>query len=372
MTTGTPRPRPSRVKRETEQASTPKKHGAQTRLVYSNIKPVAVDLGEQHERRFRQFMIVFCLLTFVLGALIPWIKLPEPPREAVQKLPPHLAKVIIKKREAKLPKPPEKPLAKVIEPEPIVEKKAPEPIAKPEPKPPKPEPKPVVEKKPPKPVVKKPETKKPPKKKPTVAQAREKAASSGVFAAQDVLADMRKTLARNQPGAQPRQLSTGGKRAVQTQNSALSAKAGRTSGGPGKQVMMRMSAPEADLKKSDAVVTSAVQVESPAVRAAAAASSKKSKTRNEAAIRKTFDQHKGAIDALYRRALRRDPGLQGRVLVEVVIEPSGKISDCRIIDSELQNPALEARLVARIRLINFSAQKVRQQKVQYAFEFVPS
>lgn len=379
MTTGSPHPRGPRGQADrkpaAQQSEALRKRSTQAHSVQSHLRPVADDLAEQHERRFRQLMTLFFVLTLILGALIPWIKLPEPPREAVQKLPPHLAKVIIKKREPKSepksePKPVEKPLAKVIEAEPPKpepkEAAKPKPEPKPEPKPkPAPKPEPKVEKKPP---VKKPDA----KVQPTVAQAREKAASSGVFAAQDVLADMRKTLNRSQVGAKPRPLSTNGQRAAQSEDAALSARASRTSGGPQTPVMMRMSAPESDLKKSDAVVESVAQVEAPVVQAAAAASSKRPNSRNEAAIRKTFDQHKGAIDALYRRALRRDPGLQGKVLVEVVIEPSGAISDCRIIESELKNPALEARLVARIRLINFSAQNVRQQKVQYAFEFVPS
>lgn len=337
-----------------------KKNAASNPVAYSMPPLLFEDLADQHERRFRQLMILFLILAFVAGALIPLVNMPEPPPDEVQKLPPHLAKVIIKKRP---PKPPPKPLAKVIEAEvPKAEKKVPEP----KPEKVKPKPKPKAESKP------KPVVKKKPEPKPTVADARKKAASTGIFAAQDALAGMRKTLGRTQQKtASTRPLTTAGKQAVNTGGAALQAQAAKTSGGPRGPVMMRMSAPSQNLEKSD-VVVAAQSVDIPEVQAAKAASSTKSQLRSEAAIRKVFDQHKGAIDSLYRRALRRDPGLQGRVVVEVVIEPAGSISQSRIIESQLQNKALEARLLARIRLINFGEQPVAQQTVQYAFEFVPN
>ena len=89
-------------------------------------------------------------------------------------------------------------------------------------------------------------------------------------------------------------------------------------------------------------------------------------------IRRIFDQNKGAIDSLYRRALRKDPTLEGRVTVEVLIDPSGAVSECKIIESELEDEKLEKRLVTRISLIQFGEKRVQPQRVQYSFDFVPS
>ena len=44
-----------------------------------------------------------------------------------------------------------------------------------------------------------------------------------------------------------------------------------------------------------------------------------------------FDQNKGAIFALYNRALRRDSSLQGKIVLELTISPIGRrdrLSDC--------------------------------------------
>ena len=66
-----------------------------------------------------------------------------------------------------------------------------------------------------------------------------------------------------------------------------------------------------------------------------------------------FDRNKGALYALYGRALRDQPELQGKLVIEFKIEPSGEISSCRVVSSELNDPELEKKIVARVRLIRF-------------------
>lgn len=89
-------------------------------------------------------------------------------------------------------------------------------------------------------------------------------------------------------------------------------------------------------------------------------------------VRLVFDRNKGAIYALYNRALRDDPSLQGKVVVELKIEPSGAVSGCRIVSSELHAADLEAKLVARIKLFDFGAKDVDQMVVTYPVDFLPS
>ena len=51
-----------------------------------------------------------------------------------------------------------------------------------------------------------------------------------------------------------------------------------------------------------------------------------------------FDRNRSAIYALYSRALRDNPALQGKVVLEVTIAPSGDVTDVRLVSSELGDP----------------------------------
>ena len=53
-------------------------------------------------------------------------------------------------------------------------------------------------------------------------------------------------------------------------------------------------------------------------------------------VRLVFERNKGSIYAIYNRALREDPALQGKVVVELRIAPSGEVMDCRIVSTELK------------------------------------
>lgn len=73
----------------------------------------------------------------------------------------------------------------------------------------------------------------------------------------------------------------------------------------------------------------------------------------DSGVELSFDRNKGAIYALYGRALRDDPQLKGRIVFEITIGTGGEVSSCRIKSSELGNPDLEAKLVERIKLFRF-------------------
>jgi TonB family protein len=89
-------------------------------------------------------------------------------------------------------------------------------------------------------------------------------------------------------------------------------------------------------------------------------------------IKLVFERHKGAIYAIYNRALRDDPSLQGKVVLELKIAPSGAVVDCRIVSSELNAKELEAKLLARIRQFDFGAKEVDQMVVSWPVDFLPS
>jgi TonB family protein len=89
-------------------------------------------------------------------------------------------------------------------------------------------------------------------------------------------------------------------------------------------------------------------------------------------IKLVFERNKGAIYAIYNRALREDPALQGKVVVELKISPAGSVIEARVVSSELHTPELEAKLLARIRQFDFGAKEVDQMNVTWPVDFLPS
>ena len=89
-------------------------------------------------------------------------------------------------------------------------------------------------------------------------------------------------------------------------------------------------------------------------------------------VRLVFERNKGSIYAIYNRALRDEPGLQGKVVLKLTIAPSGGVTDLRIISSELKMPDVEQKLLARIRTFDFGAKDVNEMVVNYPLDFLPS
>lgn len=89
-------------------------------------------------------------------------------------------------------------------------------------------------------------------------------------------------------------------------------------------------------------------------------------------IRLVFERNKGAIYALYNRALREDPTLQGKIVLELRIAPSGAITELRLVSSELKAADLEGKLLARIRQFDFGAKDVEVMTVTWPVDFLPS
>jgi protein TonB len=89
-------------------------------------------------------------------------------------------------------------------------------------------------------------------------------------------------------------------------------------------------------------------------------------------VRLVFERNKGSIYAIYNRALRDEPGLQGKVVLKLTIAPSGGITDLRIVSSELKMTDVEQKLLARIRTFDFGAKDVNEMVVNYPLDFLPS
>jgi hypothetical protein len=94
--------------------------------------------------------------------------------------------------------------------------------------------------------------------------------------------------------------------------------------------------------------------------------------RSREEIEMVFDQNKGALYALYNRALRENPTLQGKLVLRLTIQPNGVVSACSVISSELHDADFEARLVERVKMFRFSAKDVPPITTTKPIDFFPS
>ena len=85
-----------------------------------------------------------------------------------------------------------------------------------------------------------------------------------------------------------------------------------------------------------------------------------------------MDLNKSKLHSLYRRARRHNPGLKGKIVLEITILASGKVSVVTIKSSELNDPALESRLIARVKQFDFGVQNLKTVTVTFPVEFLPS
>jgi TonB family protein len=94
--------------------------------------------------------------------------------------------------------------------------------------------------------------------------------------------------------------------------------------------------------------------------------------RSQEEIELVFDRNKGAIYALYSRAMRDRADLQGKLVLQLTIAPSGEVTDCRVLSSELADDDLERKIVARVRLFRFEARDVEAITARKTIEFFPN
>ncbi|MEP3167379.1 MAG: AgmX/PglI C-terminal domain-containing protein [Marinobacter sp.] len=310
--------------------------------------PWGAEKGER--RRFLLALMVMLAVFLPPALLIPTVNLPEPERSEAQEIPPQLARLVEK------PEPPE-PVA-IPEPEPEPEPEPVEPEAA-EPEAPAPS---VAE------TVKKTTPPEPDRPKPsqTVEQARETASRSGLLAMKDQLASMRapeekqvETLSANvDTGGSP---DSGDLFAGNADREAALA----GSGGVGREL-----APEAEVAVAGHEVREVEVAQEVAPEPAPAPDSGPGE-RAMSNIRQVFDAQKTALYSLYRRELRQDPTLEGKVMLELVIVPDGSVSRCEVVSSELDNDNLEQRIATRVRLFNFGQDDVEARTVRFPIDFLP-
>jgi TonB family protein len=310
----------------------------------------------QDQRRFRAILGLMLFALVLVGGIVPLIDLPEQDRKEAEKIPPQLARFI---KEKPTPPPP------VIAPKPELKPEVkPEPATKPVVDVPKvqpiPKPKPVVVP----PPVKPPESALTQDAK-AIQNAREVARNSGILAMQSELSSMQAELNLSALTANSSSSSAQRKAA-----SAQSVDKNAVTQGSGALVAQSVATTNTSALKGSADATLTETADEAALAAAEAARAA-SRQRDPAGIQRVMAGLKRAFFALYNRALRNDPFLEGALVLEIVIQPDGSVSSCKIVSSELNNPALEKKIIQRMKLAKFDAENVVPITQQVPLNFTP-
>jgi outer membrane biosynthesis protein TonB len=199
-----------------------------------------------------------------------------------------------------------------------------------------------------------------------VEQARKVAVVSGLLAFQDDLSDMRDSVDVN--SLNQTQLRRGQSSAATTERSIVTSGLPANSGGIDTRALSRDAGGPALSGRETTRVQSTIASKGENT---SKGQSEKSGGRSDESIRRVMDDNKGAMFAIYNRALRTDPLLHGRLVFEMVIDPSGSIAQLTLVSSELSDPAVTNKILSRIRLINFGAEAVNSTRVNYSLDFLP-
>src|SRR6202047_1253683 len=271
--------------------------------------------------RFRKILRVMLILFLVLGILFPL--LPSPQRSAAEtEVPERLARVMIEEN----PKPPPPP--------PVVKE----------------QPKPKVE------VEKKPVPVLPPVDRKQLAHEK---AQKSLDRVKDELADLREQMDLT-PLSQTKNLSGAVGADSHAERSMITSKVGAGSGGITSSNSSRgFGTGAGSLTGHDTTaVTSSIARSGIDSRGPTRTGTSGKAARSRGEIERLFDRNKGAIYGLYNRALRERAELQGKLVLEFTIAPSGEVTMCRVVSSELNDQDLENKICSRVKLFRFDAKDV--------------
>ena len=274
----------------------------------------------EEDRRFHRILLQTLVICLVAGGITPYIRIPPLDSDLAEEFPPRRVRLLAEQAEP-VPQPTPRPTPVVPE-APVVTAPA------------------------------KPQTV--PKQQPVapVVTARQKAASSGVLAMSDVLAELQ--------GTTPRTGSSSGKenvpvevRTAPPQPSVLTANVTRGSRGIEAGVAHQSVLGAGGLPdREDSRQGTGSRAGKAAARGRVSAP-RSGMERSEEAIQEVLDRHKGGMYTLYNRELREDDSLQGKLVMSITIAPTGKVTRCIILSSELGAAALEQQLIALIKRIDF-------------------
>ena len=290
--------------------------------------------NDHDQKRFRKILLIVLLFSMTLGVLIPMWDIPIPDRVEVVEIPERLAQLMI----PKAPPPPPKVQKKVEEKLPDKEK---------------------AKKKDDKPV-------------PEVAKkARKKAERAGLMAFKDDFAD----LIDDTPiklGASAK-ISGKGSKAKKTTRSLVTSNVGTSSAGINTASLSRNTGGSGESiggvefsRVQSSIGTDFDGEESPL-------SSGPGPSRTDEEIQIVFDKYKAALYRIYNRELRKNPTLQGKMVLRLTIEPDGTVSASKVDSSDMDSPDLDKKIAARVKKFNFGAKEgVPSITILYPIDFLPA
>ena len=293
------------------------------------------EMSREQDDRFKKLVKQFLIAVVAFGVVMPFMPLPEADPNVVEEVPQRFARLLIDK-----PKPPPPP---VVKPKPQEVVKQPEKVVQ------KPKPEPVVEQR--------------------QVKARENAAKAGLLPFAEQLADLRDSSSiSNVVGDQRLNKAAGA--AAKVERSVIAAKAGKGSGGINTAALSRDTG-GGDLQGRDttrvASPVAGIGADGPSVVKGGGAPS-----RSREEIELVFEKNKGAIFALYNRALRQDPGLQGKLVLKLTIAANGTVTECEVVSSELGDADLERKLVQRVKMFRFQDKDVATVTTTKPIDFFPA
>ena len=286
---------------------------------------LAWEVDPEDQRRLRRLLLIGLCLVFILGLVMPFINLPKRATSA-EEVPPRLARLMQQER----PKPPPP------KPPPKVEKPKLEPV---------PQPKPV--------------------------DTRKKMENTAAMRAiKDELADLRDQVDTSK--LRNRQLSASVDKDARSERSLITSKVGSGSAGIVTANSSRGFGSGAGALSDHNTVGVSSHIASDAAQNRATRIGNSGKAaRSQEEIELVFDRNKGAIYALYTRAMRERADLQGKMVLQLTISPAGEVTDCVMLSSELNDPDLEHKIIARVKLFRFEAKDVEAITARKTIEFFP-
>ena len=293
------------------------------------------DQDQEQERRFRRLWSSLLVAGVVLGVIFALVRPPERSVQSQQVIPPRLARIVI---ERELPPPPPPPPPQVVEEIPLPEQPRPEAVA------------PVQ-----------PEQRQ--------AQARRRAEAQ-LANVRDELASIRQAMAE-QPVGETSNLTGAVGAESRAERSLITSRAGTGSSGVVSTGTSRGFGAGAGTLSDHTTGAVESTVASAASTGSVSRGSSGLPGRSAEEIEQEFDRNKGAIYALYIRALREQADLQGKVVLEFSIAPEGNVTGCLVVSSELGHPELESRICTRVRGFRFPARDVAAVTTTKPIDFFP-
>lgn len=306
------------------------------------------DTNGEDARRLRVSLLSCLLIAFLIGGSAFFWKQPEPDENAVLEVPERLAKLILEKK-AK-PKPLEQELKKPEEIKPEEKMQQPE---RPKPQLAKEEPKPSNQEK---------------------KQIRKKVERAGVLAFKDNFQDLIQDDLDNRLGPQT-QLSTAGMKENRSQRSLITAAANSGSDGINTSALSRNTGGVGTALEgvSFSRVSSGIGTEGDFAGEERPLSDGIGPSRTDEEIQIVFDRYKSALYRIYNRELRNNPALQGKMVLRITIRSDGSVSLAKVETSDMDSPALNSKIVARVKRFNFGEKAdVPTITILYPIDFLPA